>query len=374
MIRVLHLRDTDRICGPGKTILETAAHIDSDRFDLRIGLFLDTKERDNLYHREVVRRGFAVVPLRSPWPYDPSLVARIVRYVEDNRIHIIHSHEYKSDLLTYMVTWMTPVIAVTTQHGWIRNTLKSKLVIALQRMVLPSFDCVLAVSEKMRRDLVSIGVPPQRIELIYNAVVTEKYVPDFSRGDALKSSLGLPPDSVLVGNIGRLSPEKGQGDFIAAAKILAAQRGDLHYVLAGDGPDRQRLERQVSEAGLDERVFFLGNVQDMLPVYDGLDIVALTSYTEGFPNVVLESMCMEKPVLATMVGGTGEIVQHKETGILVECGRPDLVAEGIQFLLEHPGLRDRMVDRAKQVVSRDFAFQSRTSKVEDLYLRLAGHI
>ncbi len=373
MIRVLHLRDTDRICGPGKTILETAAHIDRDRFDLRIGLFLDSKEKDNLYYREAVRRGFAVVPLKSPWPYDPSLVARIVRYVEDNRIHIIHSHEYKSDLLTYMATWMTPVIAVTTQHGWIRNTVKSKLVIALQRMVLQAFDCVLAVSEKMRRDLVSIGVPPRRIELIYNAIVAEKYVPDPSRGDSLKRSLGLPPDSVLIGNIGRLSAEKGQGDFITAAKILAARRGDLHFVFAGDGPDRQRLERQVSEAGLDGRVFFLGNVQDMLPVYDGLDIVALTSYTEGFPNVVLESMCMEKPVLATMVGGTGEIVQHKETGILVECGRPDLVADGILFLLEHPDIRDRMVDRAKQVVSRDFAFQSRTSKVEDLYLRLAGH-
>ena len=372
MIRVLHLRDTDRICGPGKTILETAAHIDRDRFDLRIGLFLGSKERDNLYYREAVRRGFAVVPLKSPWPYDPSLVARIVRYVEDNRIHIIHSHEYKSDLLTYMATWMTPVIAVTTQHGWIRNTVKSKLVIALQRMVLQAFDCVLAVSEKMRRDLVSIGVPPRRIELIYNAIVAEKYVPDPSRRDSLKRGLGLPPDSVLIGNIGRLSPEKGQGDFIGAAKILAARRGDLHFVFAGDGPDRQRLERRVSEAGLDERVFFLGNVQDMLPVYDGLDIVALTSYTEGFPNVVLESMCMEKPVLATMVGGTGEIVQHKETGILVECGRPDLIADGILFLLEHPDIRDRMVDRAKQVVSRDFAFQSRTSKIEDLYLRLAG--
>jgi glycosyltransferase involved in cell wall biosynthesis len=373
MIRVLHLRDTDRICGPGKTILETVAHIDRSRFDLRIGLFLGSREQNNIYYQEAVERGFTVFPLTSPWPYDPSLVARIVRYVEDNHIDIIHSHEYKSDLLTYAAAWMTPVVTITTQHGWIRNTAKSKLVIALQRMVLPAFDCVLAVSEKMRRDLLSVGVPPQRIELIYNAIVADKYVPEHSRRDSLKHEMKLPVDSVLIGNIGRLSPEKGQSDFIAAARILAGLRDDLYFVIVGDGPDRRRLEQQARGAGLDGRVFFLGNILDMLPVYDGLDIVALTSHTEGFPNVVLESMCMEKPVLATNVGGTGEIVQDKTTGILVERGRPDLIAEGIQFLLANPGIRTQIVDRAKQLVLTSFAFSRRTSEVEKLYLRLTGY-
>jgi glycosyltransferase involved in cell wall biosynthesis len=372
VIRVLHLRDTDRICGPGKTILETVDHIDSSRFDLSIGLFLSRTDSDNIYYREALARGFKVVPFRSLNPYDPTLVPRIVRYVEEERIDIIHSHDYKTDLLTYAAARMTSIIAVTTQHGWITNTLKSRAIIGLQSLVLHAFDSVIAVSAKMRDDLLSLGVSEEKIELIYNAIVSSKYVPDSSRRDYLRHELCLPENAVLIGNVGRLSPEKGQRDFIAAAGILAASRNDLYFVLAGDGPDRTLLERQAEQTGLEERVFFLGNVLEMSPVYDGLDIVALTSHTEGFPNVVMESMCMEKPVLATRVGGTGDLVRNRETGILVESGSPRLIAEGLQTILDHPDLRDSMVRSAKHEVMTAYDFQRRTERIEELYRHLVG--
>jgi glycosyltransferase involved in cell wall biosynthesis len=123
--------------------------------------------------------------------------------------------------------------------------------------------------------------------------------------------------------------------------------------------------------GLSDRLFFTGHVQDMLPIYDGLDIVALTSHTEGLPNVVLEAMCMEKPVVATDVGGTGELVRNGETGLLVRAGDLQAIVESCEFLISRPQTRQAMVRAGKELILRDYDFDIRTRKIERLYEAVA---
>src|SRR4029450_13712770 len=112
---------------------------------------------------------------------------------------------------------------------------------------------------------------------------------------------------------GRLSPEKGQYDMLEAARRLAPARPQVYFVFTGDGPDEAGLKARAAEYGLADRVLFTGKLKDARPVFRDLDILALTSHTEGFPNVVLEALCMETPVLATDVGGTSEIIQDGVT-------------------------------------------------------------
>ena len=97
-INVLHLRDTDRVCGPGKTIIETACATDGREFRQMVGLFMLDGESGNLYHDAAVQRGVEVVPIRSAHPYDPRIVRTLLGIVREHDIHILHSHEYKSDL------------------------------------------------------------------------------------------------------------------------------------------------------------------------------------------------------------------------------------------------------------------------------------
>lgn len=366
-INVLHLRDTDKICGPGKTILETITACDRDHFNLSIGLFMLEREGENAYFREALKRGIDIVPIRSSHQFSPWIIRETARIVRQKNIHIIHSHEYKSDFIALPIARAYGMPVITTLHGWIANNLKSKFYIAAQKKILRYFDAVIAVSDKTRRDILAAGVPGEKVKLIYNAIVTDKYTPSVSGESALKKRLNLSPSARLIGNIGRLSPEKGQKDFLRAAKKILSSRSDVYFVLAGDGPDRGALEELTDALGIRQNVFFLGHITDMRGLYNDVDAIALTSYTEGFPNVILEAMCMEKPVLATDVGGVSEIVQDQTTGILVQPADTDSICSGLLRLIGDRVFEERIVRNGKKLVLEKFEFRDRVVRVQDLY-------
>lgn len=367
MIRVLHLRDTQKVCGPGKTIIETCTRIDSGRFSLDIGLFMHREEETNLYREAAQARGIVVHPIRTSHPFDPRLVGNTIRLLKSGGYDIIHAHDYKSDLLAYLIRRVYPIPIMTTIHGWITNSWKTKAYIAVQKRLLRSFDRVIAVSPAIRRELLSKGVPEHRIALIYNAIVMENYREEAHPAGEFRRSLGLEARVPLVGNVGRLSPEKGQRDFLMAAARLPEQFSGTHFVLVGDGPDRSDLEGLCVELGIRDRVHFTGHLTDVRPVFRDLDLLALTSHTEGFPNVVLESLSMGTPVLATAVGGTPDIVHDGKSGILVSARDLDAIAAGLEKILSDHGFAEETVVAGRQMVEEKFQFSVRVEKVSALY-------
>ena len=212
MINVLHLRDTTRLCGPGKTILETACAADSE-FHHLVGLFLLHRETTNQYFDALVSRGVDVVPVRSRHQFDPRVIGAIIQIVKDHRIDIIHSHEYKSDILAWVVSRVHRIPIMTTVHGWIRNSLKSKLYIRAGQSVLDRFDRVVAVSDETRSAVLDCGVADDKVVVIHNAIVADNYRREAQAPGFLRQRFGLPKDARLVGYVGRLSPEKGQRDL-----------------------------------------------------------------------------------------------------------------------------------------------------------------
>jgi glycosyltransferase involved in cell wall biosynthesis len=140
----------------------------------------------------------------------------------------------------------------------------------------------------------------------------------------------------------------------------------VRVLFSGDGPDRAALEQQARDLGLADRVTFTGHLQDVRPVYRDIDVHALTSYTEGFPNVVLESLCMGVPVLANDVGGTREIVEDGVTGILLPAGQPERIAAGLLRLIGEPAWARQLAANGHAVVMRDFSFKQRVLKEEAL--------
>jgi glycosyltransferase involved in cell wall biosynthesis len=367
MINVLHLRDTDRICGPGKTIIETCCATDRDAFSQKIGLFQMAGEPESIYYQAALARGVEVIPVRSTHPYDPRLVTTLLGIIKRHDIHIVHSHEYKSDLLTWALRRIHRVPIMTTIHGWITNSRKSRLMVGLSQKVLGGFDRVVAVSEGTRRRVLGCGVPAEKLVVIHNAIVTENYRPEDHQPGFLRQRFGLPASAMLVGSIGRLSPEKGQYDLLEAVERIAPVRPGVYFVLVGDGPDRPGLEERVRASGLSGRVFFTGHLNDVRPVYRDLDILALTSHTEGFPNVVLEALCMETPVLATDVGGTAEIVEDEATGVLIPSKAPDRIERGLLRLLDDPAGAERLMRNGRAAVFARFAFRTRVTREEALY-------
>ena len=213
MINVLHLRDTDKVCGPGKTIIETCSRLDKSKFNSKIGLFLLESQTDNVYKKAAENHGVEVLAIRTKSQYDLRVVSQIIKMVKEHNIHIIHSHEYKSDIIAFLVSRFIDIPIMTTAHGWIINGLKGKVYIGLGKRVLRYFDRVIAVSPKIQQELLRVKVPKEKCPLIFNAIVAENYQPEDYEPNFLREKYKLPEGAFIFCNVGRLSREKGQKEF-----------------------------------------------------------------------------------------------------------------------------------------------------------------
>ncbi|MCW8934262.1 MAG: glycosyltransferase [Gammaproteobacteria bacterium] len=350
--------------------METACRIDQSRFELSVGLFLKTSEHTNLYRDTLQKRGVKFIPLIAESQFSPSVINTIISAVKEHKIDIIHAHDYKSDILTTIVSKKIKIPIVTTAHGWITNSLKSKIYVWLGKHCFRFFDQVIAVSPKIYSEIARFGTSEKRLNLIYNAIVADNYQPDKFEAGYLREKFNIPESVSIIGNIGRISPEKGQKDFILAAKKILNERQDLAFVLIGDGPDKKAMQQLAVDLEIEKHVHFTGHEQDVRPVLKDLNLFALTSYTEGFPNVVLESLCMDVPVLATDVGGTGDIVDNKKTGILIPSGSPDEIAKGLNYLLDNPDKAKEMTKSGKLKIMECYEFSARVKKIERLYEKI----
>ena len=373
-IKILDLRDTDEIGGPGKTILETYRAIDHSRFEVHLGVFRSLDDHRDTPFLEAARAiGMPIHVVRARGPYDPRQVWRLAALVREQNVDIVHPHEASSDIITLAMRAIRHVPIVSTAHGWIGNSRKGRVMVDLDKRALRRFDRVIAVSEKMRRDLLAARVPHSKVTLLHNAVVLENYRRTSERG-ALDALAGRPgPRPVLV-SVGRLSPEKGHADLVDALALVAKSGRRISAVFAGDGPSRPDLESRILAAGLRDSVFMPGYVQQPARLLQDADLMVLPSHTEGLPNAALEAFAMEVPVLATRVGGTPEVVTDGVTGRLVAAHSPESLAAGITSFLDDPAAWRRWAQEGRRTVEARFDFTARTRTLETIYVdMMAAH-
>jgi glycosyltransferase involved in cell wall biosynthesis len=371
-LKVLDLRDTHEIGGPGKTILETYRAIDASRFELHLGVFLARGETEDTPFINAARAlGMPVHVIRGHNQYDPRLIWRTARLIRTLGIDIVHPHEVKSDVISYLATWPNRVPIVTTVHGWIANSAKQRVLMALDSHIIGRFDRVIVVSQQIGDHLRMAGAPDGRMRLIHNAIVIGNYRRT-GHGGYIEGLIGRPLSGPVVSSIGRLSPEKGHTDLIDAVAIVRSRGHALSLVLAGDGPDRARIEGRITALGLDACVYLPGYVSQPARVLEESDLAVLPSHTEGLPNAALEAMAMEVPLLATRVGGTPEVVTDGQTGRLVEPRSPEALAAGIIDFMTAPEPWRVMAKRARGLVEAQFNFDARTRAIEALYAEMVA--
>lgn len=366
-ITILHLRDTHEIGGPGKTILETHRALDRERFRLHLGVFVVRGESgETPFIAEAKRLEMPVHFIRGFNQYDPRLIGQVIHLVKSLQIDIVHAHEVKSDVITYLTARFRPVPIVTTMHGWIANGAKQRLLVSLDKRIAREFNRIIAVSRQIEGELLAAGVPSSKLRLLHNAIVSERYCRSGRRG-VLAEMIGRPSANPVLASIGRLSLEKGHADLIDAVNIVVKQGHKVSLILIGDGPERSNLIRQSKVLGLESFVYLPGYLNEPQRLLEEVDLMILPSHTEGLPNAALEALLMEVPVLATKVGGTPEVITDGETGRLVPPHSPEALAAGILDFLGNQELWKRMASRGKEVVRRNFDFQVRTKKLQRIY-------
>ncbi len=356
---VLHLRATGFVGGPEKQILRHAVHLPRYGFRAVVGSFLQDGEGTALLE-EAERLGVEAVAFRSRGPLDLAPAVTIAAVAVSRGMGLICAHDAKSSLLGLMAARRARLPFVAWSRGWTGETPRVRLYDQVHKMVLRRAEVVVAVSHAQAARCREAGVRPQRIRVIPNAVEVNGAA---ATGD-LRQELGLRPDCRLVLSVGRLSPEKGLSDLIAAAPAVLEKHPGVVFVLVGEGAERPRLEAQVRELGLVGRVLICGFRRGAALLMRQADLLALPSLTEGLPNVILEAFAAELPVVATEAGGVAELVRP-ETGWLVK-DRARL-AETLVEALREPAEAGRRARRAHDLVASDFSFERQAGAIAGLY-------
>jgi len=206
----------------------------------------------------------------------------------------------------------------------------------------------------------------ERYTVIYNGV---EEPPAADRASA-RSELVLPLAVPVVGMVANFSADKDHALFVAMAERARARQPDAHFVLVGNGPLRETVQRSVVQRGLGDAFRFVLTCKDATPLYPAFDVAVLTSKTEGLPNTVLEAMAVARPVVAANVGGVPEVVTHGETGMLVDSRNPEDFSSAVLSLLEDRDKAARLGANAAAHVRARFSVSAMVAAHRELYLGL----
>jgi glycosyltransferase involved in cell wall biosynthesis len=366
MRRVLHLIDTYRIGGPGKTIINSAKYIDRTRLDVHVASFTNPSRGHNEFSSAVTAAGIPYLELRETRRFNSSHVFELRRYMRRHAIDLLHTHGYRTDALGYVAALGTTIRLVTTHHGWITNNRRQELFKRMALELCRLFDGVELVSEQLRDELPDSFKRSSRVQVVHNALVLADYRPRGQR-DAIRARLDIGREHMLIGVIGRLSVEKGCFEMLDAFQALAAGHPAARLVFVGEGPIRQALELKLAEYGLQPLVRLVEHQREIQPFYEAVDIVASPSRTEGLSNVILESLAFERPVVATRVGGNTEILTDGVTGLLIEPRNPAAMADALSRLLTSRDLRERLIRAGAERIRTAFSFDARMRVEEAFY-------
>ncbi|HTU93910.1 MAG TPA: glycosyltransferase [Gemmataceae bacterium] len=309
------------------------------------------------------------VPDRGP--LDWRVVSKLLNICRRERVHIWHGHDYKSNLLGLILCRFWPMRLVTTVHGWVRYTRRTPLYYWIDRLCLPHYERVICVSEDLQQRCLECGVPPERCLLIENAIDTDVFSRRLPIAEA-KQRLSISPDRFVIGAVGRLSAEKGFDVLIHSVAGLLKQGLDADLLLIGDGEQQPQLQALIAELGVGDRVRLLGFRADTIELYQAMDVFALSSYREGLPNVLLEAMALEVPVVATRIAGIPRLIHDGGNGLLVEPGQIDSLACAINRLCDDAALRTRLSQAGRQTIETSYSFEIRMRKIRALYDDLLG--
>jgi glycosyltransferase involved in cell wall biosynthesis len=316
------------------------------------------------------RAPLVAVPDRGPW--DWRVVPALLRLCRREGVRIWHGHDYKSNALGLLLRRFWPMRLVTTVHGWVKHTRRTPLYYRIDRLCLPRYDKVICVSPDLERECRAAGVPAGRCMLIENAIDMEEFTRRRDAAEA-KADLGIPAERLVVGAAGRLSAEKGFDLLVRAVSCLLAGGADLELLIAGEGDERPRLEELIGRLGCGDRVRLLGYRADLRGLYEALDVFALSSLREGLPNVLLEAMALEVPVVATRVAGVPRLIADGGNGLLVGPGSEDQLARALGRLLADAGLRERLRREGRRTVEARHSFAARMDRIRAVYDGLLMH-
>ena len=325
-------------------------------------------ESGSLAH-ELDAAGIPVVACHKGRGVDLRALARARWAIDRHDTDVLHTHNALAHYQAVLASCGLEVLRIiNTRHGMGAGQRTGRKE-WLYRRALTRTDIVVTVCEAARHNGVSRGMLPHTMtRVVPNGIAVERFVPaSRPMRQQVLQTLGLSEQSLLIGNVGRLNWTKDQAGLIRAFAQVHQQYPHAVLLLIGDGELRAELEQCAGQQGVRHAVRFLGDRNDVRELLQGLDLFVLSSASEGYSMALLEACAVALPIVATDVGGNGEIVQSGRTGQLVPAGDADALAEAMLMLLRDPQRASGYGRAARDWVETHGSLEAKADRYERLY-------
>lgn len=360
MKNVLHLCESSDTGGAESVLVSLVESLDKSCYKSVVCLLSDGWLKTQLDKRQI-----ETIVIPQPRSFDLVWLFRLYRLLRDRTIHVMHSHEFATNVYASLLSRVTGIPVVTTAHG--KNYYAEKWRRRAAYRFVARQSVMVAVSSDLKRFLAQrVGIPTGRIRVVHNGIDLSRYKVQ-ERSHTVRAELGISTGQPIIGTVGNLFAVKGQTYLLRACKTVASIYPNFVLLVAGEGEQLGPLEKEASDLGISGNVRFLGFRDDVPSLLQAMNVFVLPSLSEGLPLSVLEAFALQKPVVATNVGGIPEIVQDGATGYLVPPRNPEALAEKIIMFLRNPQMAANMGRAGRKKVEDDFSLEKMVREYQALY-------
>ena len=369
MKTVLHVIDTTGPGGAETLFIDLATRLPKEKY--RAVVVIRGK---GWVYEELCRRGVEPVLLDAKGSFNWRFLSGLRALIRRERVDLLQSHLLGSNVYCSLAGLLTRTPVVATFHGAVDIGEHERFKWLKSGVINAGARCIIAVTDSLRDDILSrTRIDPDKIRVIYNGIDTARF--QRPRSDALRRKFGWPDDDIIIGSLGNIRAPKGYDILLQAAALLRQSPGSYRFVVAGQGKGRlfEELLALRKELGLEERVKFLGFIDDAADFLAGLDLFLSTSVSEGLPLSAIQAMVAQLPLVATRCGGYVGLISDRENGWLVEVGNPRAIADAIEQVAGDPGLQERLAENARQHALATFDIGVMLQAYEQVYEQLLAH-
>lgn len=366
-IKILQLSSQTGMYGAERWIIALVKHLNPKKIESIVGVIKDNPDQDAPLCTKAAELGLRTKLFEAPGKINLSVIWQLRQYILQEKISIIHTHLYKTDILGFLASIGTECKIISTPHGWSKNMdFKLWCYETLDRLIFPFLNAVVPLSEDIYHPLTKIMGLKKKVHFIQNGVDLSEVI--YSKAINSEILEKKKNGQFILGYIGRLIPSKGLETLLKSIEKL--QNPNLELFLIGDGPFRQDLKELSEKLGLTDKIHFLGFRDDRLEFLRGFDTFILPSRTEGIPRCLMEAMAAKIPIIASNIPGCIDLITDNETGLLFEVDNHEILAEKIKKISSESALTSILSENAYNFVNKNFSAAHMTREYEILFLNL----
>jgi len=363
--KVLVFIATTILGGPGKGVFQLLDRLKDKDVNIVLVAYKLKADKDTEFIKLAKQKAYKLEILEQHGILNISLFRSACKLVRKHNINIVQSHGYKSHLIALYLKIFERIKWVSFVHGWSKENIKMHIYSATELILVRFSDIVVAVSPSIQKVLKKWFVG--NVLTILNAI-DKNEIPGKIGGIEQRRRLGIDDSEFVIGTIGRLSPEKGHKYLIEAIGKINHEK--MRLLIVGDGPLKNDLQKLCNDFQLNDVVVFCGYDKNIRDYYESLNILVLPSLQEGLPNVVLEAMVLNVPVISTDVGGVREIIIDGYNGWVIKSGNTLSIVAKLNELINNKKLIENVASRLHDSLFPKFCPEIRANKIVSIYEKL----